>query len=206
MSSELEPQREQRSVSEMRGLLAEMGGLSAEAAKETAGGSKAWNESLGFISARYVDDRCKELLTVVAVEALDGPLTEHLKELESRLHTAANWEEAWEPLDDRDIPKFKEDRKAARWAVLGQYETMFPMVKTFVNSLVPPTGLTWTQTRAALRKQTQPEILRMGFVTQTRGAQASDALAVALSALLTALHQYFDRYINTKKVMTWTDA
>ncbi len=82
MSSELESQREQRSVGAMRGLLAEMGGLSAlgakaateaaEAATETAGGSKAWNEYAGFISARYVDDRCKELLKVVAVEALEG--------------------------------------------------------------------------------------------------------------------------------------
>jgi hypothetical protein len=176
--------------------------------KETAGGSKAWNESLGFISARYVEDRCLELLKVVAVEALEGALTEHLKELGGRLRTAANWEEAWSPLDDRDIPEFEDHRRAARSAVLKQYETMFPQVKHFVNSLVPPTvpGLTWTQTRAALRKQTQPEIKRLGMVTQTRGAQASDELAVALSALLTALHRYFDRYINTNKVMTWTDA
>ena len=238
MSSELEPQREQRSVSEMRGLLAEMGVLSAlgagaatetaEAAKETAGGSKAWNESLGFISARYVQDRCLELLSVVSgapvvpwvpwvprvpVVPVEGGrvskvLTAHLDELRGKLGKAAEWEEAWSPWNDRDVPKFEDDRRAARWAVLGQYKTMFPEVKELVNRLVPPTvpGLTWTQTRAALRKQTQPEIKLLGRVTQTRGAQASDELAVALSALLTALHQYFDRYINTKKVMTWTDA
>jgi hypothetical protein len=236
MSSVLESHREQSSVSAMRGLLAEMGGLSAlgaeaatetaEAAKETAGGSKAWNESLGFISARYVQDRCLELLSVVSgapvvpwvpwvprvpVVPVEGGrvskvLTAHLDELRGKLGNAAEWEEKWSPLNDRDVPKFEEDRKAARRAVLGQYKTMFPEVKELVNSLVPTTGLTWTQTREALRKQTQPEIKRLGWVTQTRGAQASDALAVALSALLTALHQYFDRYINTKKVMTWTDA
>ena len=135
-------------------------------------------------------------------------LTAHLDGLRGKLGNAAEWEEAWSPWNDRDVPKFEDDRRAARWAVLGQYKTMFPQVKELVNSLVPPTvpGLTWTQTREALRKQTQPEIKRLGWVTQTRGAQASDALAVALSALLTALHQYFDRYINTKKVMTWTDA
>jgi hypothetical protein len=165
---------------------------------------------LGFISARYVQDRCKELLKVVAVQALEaepGALTKHFHELQKKLRTAADWEEAWYPLSDQKHEQFEQDRKDARWAVLGQYKTMFPQVKHFVNSLVPPTvpGLTWTQTRAALRKQTQPEIKLLGRVTQTRGAQASDELAVALSALLTALHQYFDRYINTKTVMTWTD-
>ncbi len=137
-------------------------------------------------------------------------LTDHLNKLQKKLGTAAAWEEAWYPLDDREHAAFEQSRRDSRWAVLGQYETMFPEVKELVNSLVPPTvpGLTWTQTRAALRKQTQPEIKikRLGLVTQTRGAQASDELAVAMSALLTALHQYFDRYINTKKVMTWTDA
>ena len=135
-------------------------------------------------------------------------MTDHLKKLQRKLGKAAEWEEAWSPLDDRDIPKFEEDRRAARWAVLEQYQQMFPAVKKFVQFYVPPTvpGLTWEQTRAALRKQTQPEIKLLGRVAQTRGARDSDALAVALSALLTALNQYFDRYINTKKVMTWTDA
>jgi hypothetical protein len=190
----------------MRGLLAQMGGLSAKA--ETAGGSKTWNESLGFMSARYVEDRCKELLTVVAAQALEGDLTKEFTELQKTLHTAADWEEAWAPLDDRDIEKFEQDRINARWAVLGQYEKMFPAVKEFVKFYVPPTvpGLTWEQTRAALRKQTQPEIKRLGWVTQTAGAMASDELAVALSALLTALHQYFDSYRHTKTVKTWTDA
>ena len=212
MSSEQQVHwREHRRASEMRGLLAELGGLSALAASgatETAGGSTAWNESLGFISARYVEDRCLELLNVVTVQALEGALTDHLNELSLKLGQAADWEEAWYPLSDQKHAKFEQDRIDARWAVLRQYQTMFPAVKKFVNFLVPPTvpALTWTQTREALREQTQPEIKRLGWVTQTRGAMASDELAVALSALLTALHQYFDRYRHTKTVMTWTDA
>jgi hypothetical protein len=198
-------------IGQMRGLLAEMGGLSAlgvSGAPETAGGSKTWNESLGFIRARYVEDRCKELLKVVAELALEDGLTPALKELQKTLHHAADWEEAWYPLSDQKHEKFEQDQIDARWAVLRQYEKMFPAVKKFVDFLVPPTvpGLTWTQTRAALRERTQPEIKRLGWVTQTRGAMASDELAVALSALLTALHQYFDRYRHTKTVMAWTDA
>ncbi len=166
--------------------------------------------SLGFISARYVQDRCVELLSVVSVESLrvSKALTAHLYELDRKLAAAATGEAAWYPLDDRKHADFEQWLRDNRWAVLAQYQTMFPEMKKLVNSLVPPTvpGLTWTQTRAALRKQTQPEIKRLGLVTQTRGAKASDELAVALSALLTAIHRYFDRYINTKKVMTWTDA
>jgi hypothetical protein len=199
----------QAGIAYMRGLLSEMGGLSALGAsggtvEQTAGGSKVWNESLGFISAGYVKDRCVELLSVED-DRVPQALTDHLDELERKLAAAATGEAAWYPLDDRLHSDHEQTLRDNYWAVYDQYQAMFPEVQKLVNSLVPPTGLTWKQTRAALRKQTQPEIKRLVFVTQTGGVKASDELAVALSALLTAVHQYLDRYINTKKLMTWTD-
>jgi hypothetical protein len=88
--------------------------------------------------------------------------------------------------------------KEGRTKIFSLYTQMLPAVQAEVQRFVKTVGLTWTQTRAELRKLTQQESWTLGVRTQQSGRLAGDTYVVALSTFLTAIHKYLRRHGKTE--------
>ncbi len=198
-------------IAHMRGLLGEMGRLGAcsrvdcahvgEAPMSQAGlldtMYNGWNDNLGFTSAGYVWNKCWELLRLGGGQ-IPKDLKKDLYTLYHALRDADADEFEWTEDNPEKRQAQKESHEAGRMKIFDLYTQMLQAVQAEVLRFVTTVGLTWTQTRAELRKLTQKETSTLGMRTQQSGRLADDTHAVALSAFLTAIHKYLKRHGKTK--------
>jgi hypothetical protein len=190
-------------LAQMRGLLGEMRGLSAQAPARLEGrgegwmaaAHETWNTSLGMTSARYVYDACWELIgqggaqhgwngQPAAAARLAPAVLAGLQALQKELKEA----------DDIECLEFSGKDKTAKLQALEStirdvYAAQLEALKQVVARLVPTTGLAWQQARGELSTN-----------TKKGRALANDAFAVALSEFLTAIHSYLRRHGKTQGV------
>ena len=165
------------------------------------------NDTLDFMTASWVWDRCNDLSNV-----LQHMTTDERKKywtLECDLHTlmrdlrkAASSEASSPDGTVGSKPRLEARRSQDMWEVFEQYKAMFIYLQKFVKIFVPTDGLDWQQTREELERKTQHTKM-MGL--QQAGELASNNFAVALSALLSAIHKYLYRYVSKKTLMELTD-
>ena len=169
----------------MRGLLAEMGGH-VHAGREPPphlglglvdGGYEFWNRGLGWGGPNYVRGQCVALLSVGS-NVLPDALRQALLRVEVKLDTAVTIQREGVTNEAEHAQRLH----ASRSEVYYTFKDALPEVKKAVKSFGVRDGLDWEQTRAELRRKTQNEL-------------KTNAYAVALSAFLTAMHQYLARYI-----------
>ena len=189
-------------IAHMRRLLGEMRRLSAAAEAPTKlegagdvllGAAKVYHEDMGFMSAGWLTHLCHELLSRGG-EGVSDNLRYQVLRLQQRLQKVESVEQ-WTP-NKRDADDLKAMQPGCRWAVYYQYKAMLSEVRKAVESFVTTEGLNWEQMRAELTKRTHRGSTMVGFVTSKSGDLASDTFAVALSAFLTGIHTYLNRYIN----------
>jgi hypothetical protein len=187
-------------IGHMRGLLAEMGGLSAQAPAPRAqegdengslvnlllAGQRTWNETLGWTGPNYVRTKCVELLSVGS-GVLPDALRDALLRVERVLDEADGIQR--EGVSPSEEASHKRRASESRWKVYEEFKKALSEVKQTVKSFGVRDGLAWDQTRAELRRKTQKEL-------------KSNAYAVALSEFLTAMHMYLARYIEAAS-MQW---
>ena len=178
----------------MRALLAEMGGLGAQAPRAQEGykndvvvntllaGQEFWNKSLGFAGPNFVRIKCVVLLSVGS-GVLPDALRQALLRVEGKL-TAADSVEREAVFNEAE---HKTNLSDSRWAVYNAFKAALPHVKEAMKSFGVSDGLSGKQARAQLKKKTQNEL-------------KSNDYAVALSEFVTAMHQYLGRYIHEESL------
>jgi hypothetical protein len=182
----------------MRGLLAEMGGLSAQAPRAQEGnengslvnallaGQDFWNQGLGWAGPNYVRTKCTALLSVGS-GVLPDALRDALERVEPALNEADRIQR--EVVRSSEEASHEQRTDAIRSEMYRRFKAALPELKKAAISFGVRAGLAWEQTRAELRRKTRKEL-------------KSNAYAVALSEFVMAMHTYLANYLSATS-MQW---